>query len=137
MSSRANHQRFPVLSTKPGDARGRSMEAEIKHDIAPIDDFQQIVPQINLSDHLELRVFRGASKNCLTHAAFCARNDDLDHYRRLWIPHRFIVWRKISRFFGEIGTSGSRNSSSIRPIIASAAFTGPGLVSINRSLNKG
>src|SRR5581483_4809996 len=52
-------------------------------------------------------------------------------------PQRFIVVRSTSQFFGFIGTRGKRYSSSINFIIASAAFTGVGFVSINKSLNNG
>src|SRR5450756_387797 len=49
--------------------------------------------------------------------------------------HRFSVVRNTSQFLGFIGTNGRRYSSLIIFIIASAAFTGVGLVSMNRSLN--
>ena len=51
--------------------------------------------------------------------------------------HRLSVVRSTSQFFGFIGTSGSRYSSSINYIMARAAFTGVGLVSMNKSLNRG
>ncbi len=53
------------------------------------------------------------------------------------MPHAFIVARNFARFAALIGTSGRRYSSSIWPIIASAALTGTGLVSMNKSLNSG
>ena len=52
-------------------------------------------------------------------------------------PQRFSVVRSASQFFGFIGTSGRRYSSSMTFIIASAAFTGVGFVSMNKSLNSG
>src|SRR5512146_1488696 len=65
----------------------------------------------------------------------------MSHASRLAVhfktPHAFMVARRISRFRAAIGTRGSRYSSSICPSIARAAFTGTGLVSINRSLNNG
>ena len=42
-----------------------------------------------------------------------------------------------SRLAALIGTMGRRNSSSIIPSMASAALTGPGLDSMNKSLNTG
>ena len=51
--------------------------------------------------------------------------------------HRLSVVRRVSQFFGFMGTSGRRYSSWINFIIASAAFTGVGLVSMNKSLNRG
>ena len=52
-------------------------------------------------------------------------------------PHAFNVALSTSRFFALMGTRGRRYSSSQRPSIASAAFTGTGLVSMNRSLKIG
>ena len=43
---------------------------------------------------------------------------------------------RIARFLSEIGQSGRRYSSSIMPIIAIAAFTGIGLDSMKRCLNR-
>src|SRR6266850_734137 len=52
-------------------------------------------------------------------------------------PQVFIVIRSKLRFFALMGTRGRRYSSSIWPIIARAALTGTGLLSMNRSLNSG
>ena len=53
--------------------------------------------------------------------------------------HSFSASRvalRIARFLSEIGQSGRRYSSSIMPIIAIAAFTGIGLDSMKRCLNR-
>jgi hypothetical protein len=52
-------------------------------------------------------------------------------------PQAFKVALRMSRFFGFIGTRGSRYSSSIKPSMAMAALIGIGLVSMNKSLNRG
>ena len=93
----------------------------------------------------------GISKDsCSAHAKFRAKekfqfellSDADETVCRLFdvIQEKSLYGRKfmgIERSTFLIGTSGKRNSSSIMPIIASAAFTGPGFDSMNRSLNKG
>ena len=53
------------------------------------------------------------------------------------IPDVFIATLSVARLAALICTSGRRYSSSMRPSIASAALTGTGLVSMNKSLNSG
>jgi hypothetical protein len=88
---------------------------------------------------------RPASPGCfcarderLPHAAFRADNDDPRH--KIFHSRYAAALQRGAQHLpvlGLIGTSGRRNSSSITFIIASAAFTGVGLVSMNKSLNNG
>ena len=64
----------------------------------------------------------------------CHRMLVQDHFTT---PQAFSVALSTSRFLAVMGTSGRRYSSSHRPIITSAAFTGTGFVSMNRSLKIG
>ena len=57
--------------------------------------------------------------------------------RQAMTPHFLMVASSFSRFAGASSQSGSRYSSAIFPIAASAALTGIGLLSTKRSRNSG
>ena len=119
-------------------------------------DRAEIVADVNLADDFKFaKVWRTGNERP-AHAAFGSGDDDFGHSRNVGvqasaclsklklglqlyfkIPHTFIVARNLARLAALIGTSGKRYSSAIKPIIASAALTGTGLVSMNKSLNSG
>src|SRR5271155_3393306 len=135
MSGCANNDGFSVLCTKLNKSKRCSIRTEINYNITAANNSSKIVATIYLADNLNVVTqLRSTSDECLSHAAFRAGYDDSCHIHSK-TPHRFIVVRSTSQFFGFIGTSGRRYSSSINFIIASAAFTGVGFVSMNKSLN--
>jgi hypothetical protein len=165
MAGGADDERFPVFGSKRGHRWRHRVMAEINHHIALTNDGGQVVAITNLGGDFQLTKLPGAGDQRLTHPAFRTNDDNLGHRtmkifaRRPWTSpgpmpnglirafgsgfaysrtsHRFNVVRRTSQFFGFIGTSGRRYSSSINFIMASAAFTGVGLVSMKRSLNSG
>src|ERR1043166_5935483 len=102
------------------------MEAEINHHLALFDHRAEVVPHINLRNHLQLRNPLRAGDQRLAHAPFGPGDDDsrAAHFRT---PHCCMTAFNASRFFADIRTSGNRYSSSISPSSAKAAFTGIGL----------
>src|SRR5665213_874862 len=135
MPGGADNHGFLVLGAKPGKGHGAFMKGEIDHHIGPGDELGQLLAEINLADDGHFRnSFRSAKKG-LPHSPFRARDDDFSHgFNR---PHFRKVAFRISRLFALIVTMGRRHSSSIKPINAAAALTGPGLVSTNKSLKMG
>src|SRR5438093_1826002 len=134
MTGSADNQSLFVGGAHQGDCRRCAVRAEVKDDVALADNGLQIVALINLADNLEVSLLRGTSDERAAHAAFGAGDDEVGHFNS---PQRFIVSRSASRFFPLIGTRGKRYSSSIWPSMARAALTGTGLVSMNKSLNRG
>src|SRR6266566_1664165 len=84
------------------------------------------------ASHLHFVLYKSIESPCVV-----SYKRDIHVSRFTCKSHTLIVCLSRSRFFVPIFTSGSRYSSSICPIIASAAFTGPGFDSINKSLNNG
>ena len=149
----ADDEGFAVAGAKRRDFRRDGVRAEINHHVAFVNDRAEVVVLVNLAGDFEFaKVFRARNQR-LAHAAFRTSDDDFNHsswefaLRRFShlpssifaykSPHAFIVARNFARFAALIGTSGKRYSSSITPIIASAALTGTGFVSRNKSLNSG
>src|SRR5256885_8655865 len=132
MTGGADDYRFLTFGTERGNAGCRGVETEIDQHVSLVKYRAEIVALIHLSGYFEFGPLGSTRRNSQPHLALRTGDDYSDHRNT---PHCFIVCRKVSRFFAEIGTSGKRNSSSIRPIMASAALTGPGLVSMNKSLN--
>src|SRR5687768_13064075 len=123
-----------MFGTFLSEAGSGVLITEINQDIRTFDRFAQIVARINLPNDINVRNPFSATKQRQTHSPL--RTSD-DYFRHFKTPQVFSVAFKTSRFFALIFTSGKRYSSSICPIIANAAFTGTGLVSINKSLNSG
>src|SRR5881398_2793154 len=108
MAGGTNHNCFLMLGTEGRDAGSRGVETEIDHHVCAINIAAQVVSLIDLTRDLEIWFPGSASSDGLAHLALRACNYQSDHRST---PHRFIVCRKISRFFAEIETSGKRNSS--------------------------
>ena len=133
MASRADDQRFSPFRTQRGHGRGRVVKTKIHDDVSLIDDSPKVITQIDLTHNLEFRMVGSTSDERLPHATLRTVDDNSDHFNT---PHSFSVAFRRSRFLGAMGTKGRRYSSWICPSIAKAALTGPGLLSMNRSLTK-
>src|SRR5262249_18493039 len=131
MAGRADDKRLAMFGAERGHVGGDFVETELDDDIGAREQWFECVALIDLAGQLHLRQPRGAGRQRLAHASFRTVDDDLRHFR---MPEARRVPRKVSRFFALMGTRGSRYSSSQSPSMARAAFTGIGLVSMNRSL---
>src|ERR1051325_9742213 len=115
MAGCADDQGLFVLRAQRSDSRRRAMRTEINDDLAVPYHRTQLISLVDLADHLQLRMMSRARQQCPAHPALGTRDDDSCHRKT---PHALIVFRKRSRFFALIGTSGNRYSSLICPIIA-------------------
>src|SRR5258705_9854267 len=105
MASGSDHYRFLVLGANRGKRERCGMRAEINDHISLVYHRAQVVALINLAGHLKLVNVSGAGEKRLAHPAFRTSDDDAGHFSSF---SRFIVSRSVSRFFGFMGTSGSR-----------------------------
>jgi len=76
VAGRANNQSLPVLGANGRELCGGIVETEVNHHVNFLDERQQVVPQINLAHHLQVRMALGTCDERLAHAAFGAGNDD-------------------------------------------------------------
>ena len=66
MAGGADDQRLPVLGANGRELAGGVVETEINHRVSLLDEAQQVIAQINLSDHLHLRAALGAGQQRLS-----------------------------------------------------------------------
>ena len=137
----ADDNGFFIFRAQFGDAEGGVVETKIYHDIGLANDGREIIALVNGADDFEFGNARGTSEKRLSHATFAAGDDDFCHVGDNEIyfktPDAFMAALSVARLAALICTSGRRYSSSIKPSIASAALTGTGFVSTNKSLNSG
>ena len=133
----ANDQRLAVLRAQSGAGGGSVVQTEINDGITISNVIGEAVAFVYAYDDIESVHFFSAGNEHLAHPAFGTMNDDLGHEGYLITPVALSVARSWRRLSGFSFTSGRRYSSFTRPFIASADFTGTGLVSIKRSLKSG
>src|ERR1051325_8967703 len=128
-----------MLRAKLGGLGRHCVKTKVNHDVRARNCRLQVIPLIRLSADLQIRTCGRSGQQCLAHSAFVTDDREFDHAPSRFVamaslrtPQSFKVALSVSRFFELIGTNGSRYSSWMRPIMAKAAFTGIGLVSMNR-----
>src|SRR5438445_1587506 len=129
MPRRADDDGLLMLRANRGKPGRGVVKAEIHHHVSLPDHRPQILALINGARHFQFRLAHRAGDQRLAHPALRSRDD---YFGRVHFntPQAFSVAFNVWRFFKLIGASGSRNSSWISPIMASADLTGPGLVSM-------
>ena len=135
MASGANDDGFVVLGAKTCERDGGVMGREINDHIALLNDFGQVLAEINPGGHDQAgECFRGPRES-LPHFSLCAGDNNSGHDLRM--PHCTRDAFRAARFFALNGAKGRRYSSLICPSMAAAALTGTGFGSMNRSLKTG
>src|SRR5438552_2012879 len=132
MAGGPDDERLAMFRREGGDGCGGIFEAEINHQVRLADDRAQIISQIDLAHDFEIARLPGGSDDRLPHSAAGTGNSQPRHGARFESNPQFLsVCFRSARLARCSGTRGRRYSSDIFPSIASAALTGPGLVSMN------
>src|SRR4029453_18850624 len=135
MPSRTDDERFPVLCRSAANFFDRASVAEINCNVASLHRRVDRVPEIALSDDVDLRIVLRQIEDRLAHST--ARSDQRHAHARFHFDfsNASSVLRKRAWFASVISQSGNRTSNAIAPRHASAVFAGTGFGSMNKSLN--
>jgi hypothetical protein len=79
MAGCADDQSFAAIGAQLRDRAGGIVKTEVDHDIAMVDDGFDVVAQIDFGGDLQIGKSRGASDQCLAHAALRTGDTNARH----------------------------------------------------------